>query len=57
MFQEQAGQPKLVDEVCDQGEGVGILLGSFVEIAIVLTWAESSILFPNKKEWKGHGAG
>jgi len=46
---------KLVEEVCDEGDQVSILLGDFVEIPEVHTELQATILFLAK--WTGALAG
>ena len=47
---EKFGVPEFVNEVRDKGKGIGITDSVFVQVAIVLAGAKSSILFLNKEK-------
>ena len=46
------GVLEFVDEVGDQGEGVCVSDGMFIEVAIVLAGSESAVLFFDKEAWR-----
>ena len=52
---EDLGVFKFVDEVGDQGEGICISNSMAVEISVILTRSEASILFFDKEEGGGLG--
>ena len=52
---ENFGVLQLVYEVGDEGKGVGVANGVFVNIVVVLAGAESSVLLLNEKERRGLG--
>ena len=54
-FGEDLGISQLVHKIRDEGEWIGIADGVFVDIAVVLTWAESAVLLFNKEERRGLG--
>ena len=49
-FGEDLGVPEFVDEVGDEGEGIGITNGMFVKVSVVLAGAKSAILLFDKEE-------
>ena len=49
-FGEDLSVSQLIYEVGDEGEGVGVTDGMFVDVSIVLAGAESSILLLNEEE-------
>ena len=50
-FGEDRCSFELVDEVGDQGKGIGILDGMLVQVAVVLTRAKGTILFSYEEKW------
>ena len=48
---EQLGVFDLIDEVRDEGEGVGILNGVFIHVAVILIGMEATIFLFDKEEW------
>ena len=50
---ENLGVSQLVHEIGDEGKGVGVADGMFVDVMIVLARAESSILLFDKEEGRG----
>src|SRR5882672_340987 len=44
-----------IEDVGDQGQGVGILHGQHVELTVVLDEVEASVLFLNEEDGGGHG--
>jgi len=52
---EDLGVSKFIDEVGDEGKGIGITNGMFVEVAVVLAGAESAILLFDEEEGCGLG--
>ena len=49
-FGKQFGSPQFVDKVGDQGKGVGISDGVFVQVAVVLTGTKLPIFLIDKEE-------
>ena len=49
------GVSQLVHEIGDEGKGVGVTDGMFVDVTIVLAWAESSVLLFDKEKKGGLG--
>ena len=45
------GSPQPVKKRCDQGEGISVLLGDFIESSVVNTMAEGAILLLDKQDW------
>ena len=54
-FGEDLSVSQLVYEVGNEGKGVGVADGVFVDIAIVLAWAESSVFLFDEEEGRGLG--
>ena len=52
---ENLGVSQLVHEIRDEGKGVGVADGMFVDVMIVLAWAESSDLLFDKEKRGGLG--
>ena len=49
-FGENLGVPEFIDEVGDEGEGIGVTNGMFVKVSVVLAGAKSAILLFDKEE-------
>ena len=49
-FGEDFGISQFVDEIRDEGKGVGVTDGMFVDISVVLARAKSSVLLFNEGE-------
>ena len=49
-FSEQGRFLHMVDEFWDEGEGIGILDGVGVQVAVILAWAKGSILLWYEEE-------
>ena len=47
---KQSGSPQFVDEVGDQGEGVGVSDGVFVQVAVVLAGTKLPVFLVDKEE-------
>ena len=54
-FGEDFGISQLVYEIEDEGKGVGVVNGVFIDITVVLTGAESSIFLFHEEERRGLG--
>ena len=54
-FGEDLGVSQLIYEIRDEGEWVGVADGVFIDIAVVLAWAKSAVLFFNEEERRGLG--
>ena len=52
---EDLGISQFVHEIRDEGEWVGVADGVFVDVAVVLTGAKSTVLLFNKEERRGLG--
>ena len=52
---ENLGVSQLVYEIGDEGKGVGVADGVFIEVTIVLAWAKSSVLLFDEEERGGLG--
>jgi hypothetical protein len=50
---EDVGPFEFVDEIGDEGEGIGVTDSVFIDISIVLTWSESSIFLFDEEEGGG----
>ena len=50
---ENRGVSQFVHEVRDEGEGVGVTNGVFIDISVVLAGAESSIFLFDEEEGRG----
>ena len=50
---EDFGIPQFVYEIGDEGEGVGVTNGVFIDIAVVLAGAESAVFLFDKKKGGG----
>ena len=49
---EQFGIFKFVDEVGNEGKWVGVAGGMFVQVSVILTGAEATILLFDKEKWE-----
>ena len=52
-FGEQGGLLHVIDEFQDEGEWIGISDSVEVQVLVILTWTENSILFGYKEEGRG----
>jgi hypothetical protein len=50
---ERLGVPEFVNEVGDEGKGVGVMDRVFIDVTVVLAGSESSILFLDEEEGSG----
>ena len=49
---EEFGIFQLVNEVRDEGKGVGVMNGMFIQVVVVLAGVEATITFFDKEEWE-----